>query len=144
MKPFAFLRKTSPSAKQNNYGQFNGYIAFDSQEIFNLGLAWVEYDIDGCFEQYVMIRDIYKAAPSEITYMGEHKFHEIGSIYPISEIPQEAIDKTLFVIGFDTCHIDNSWDKDTYDSVKSETIEWLAKVIDIYEFYVKAMKEEEL
>ena len=135
MKPFAFLGKTPKWAKENNCGQFNGYIAFDSEELFGLGLAWYE---DGRYDVAEFANT--NVAPAEVTYMAEHKLHEFGGIYPISAIPEEAIDKNLFVIGFDTCNSWNSWDGDTYDSVKSETLEWLEEVNKIMDFY-KARRE---
>ena len=138
MKPFAFLVKTPKWAKENNCGQFNGYIAFDSHELFALGLAWTNYEEGRRYDVSEFANP--NVAPAEVTYIEQHKLHEIGSIYPISEIPQEAVDKTLFIIGFDTCHADNSWDKDTYNSVKSKTLEWLEKVIKIMDFYKARMK----
>lgn len=145
MKPFAFLMKTPEWAKVNNCGQFNGYVAFDANEAFDLGIAYANYDEEGYFEQYGIDGAISIAAPSEITYKAECKLHEIGGIYPISAIPAEATDKALFVIGFDTCHTYNSWDKDTYDSVKSETLKWLKEAIRVMNFYkadAKVTKEE--
>ena len=146
MKPFAFLRKTPNWAKQNNCGQFNGYIAFDKDELFDLGLAWANYDNDCDFESYDVAEFAQtNVAPSEVTYMKEQKLDEIGAICPISAIPEEAFDKMLFVIGFNTCHIGNSWDNDIYDSVKSETLEWLEKVIKIMDFYkahIEVIREE--
>lgn len=137
MKPFAFLAKTPNWAKENNCGQFNGYIAFDSDELFGLGLAWTNYE-DGGYDVAEFART--NVAPAEVTYMKQQRFHEIGAICPISAIPEEAFDKELFIIGFDTCHVGNSWDKDTYDSVKSETLEWLEEVVKIMDFYKAHME----
>lgn len=146
MKPFAFLCKTPNWAKQNNCGQFNGYLAFDKDELYRLGLVQEFYDNDGDFEGYNIV-DITNTnvAPSEVTYMKQHKLHEMGAICPISAIPEEAFDTDLFVIGFDTCHVGNSWNEDTYDSVKDETLEWLdeaIKIIDFYKARLEVIREE--
>lgn len=150
-KIIAFLRKTPSYAQQQNCGQFNGYIGIPKSYADKM-LADIEYDEDGWPSMYQTLYDRFEGpvAPNGGATYGEYEtINGNGSerfpIYPITDIePGDYL-----VIGFDTCHIHNSWDHDTYDSVKADTEKWLYEVTEwskkfgvIMPLYIESAFEE--
>ena len=119
MNSFAFLRRTPSYAKEENCGQFNGYIAFDIQAESVL----CKEDENG-YEDYAW-GGMEVGEAMNVTFHRHTTLKDLGAIYPLTAIPKEAADGCEFVVfGYDTCHIWNSRDENDYDHERAETLKW--------------------
>lgn len=124
MKPFAFLVSTPDWAKQNNCGKYNGYIAID--------IKYQHKIMQTVFDEETMepiCLNINIPQPHEITYTRITSIDKLRDICPLTSIEQDVFNQEFMVFGFDTCHASNSWEKDDYESVKKDTLEWFDEVI---------------
>lgn len=123
MRTFAFLKNTPDWAKQNNCGQYNGYLAIDIKYAHEIIKNITDTETGEFIDSYINLPQ-----PQEITMHVTATMEEIGPLYPITPIDEEACNNKFLVVGFDTCHSWNSWEKDNYESVKKDTLEWLDEV----------------
>lgn len=134
MKPFAFLIPTPSWAKENDYGQFNGYIAFPAS-------MWDELveNPDG-YTNYHLPAKVF-GLWVEVTFSA-HKLtlDKFGGILPVTAIPEEAATGEPFcVFGYDTCRMFNSWEQNDYDNEAKFTREWLRLAVEMWADELSAM-----
>lgn len=119
MKPFAFLAATPAYARENNCGQYNGYIVFDRADAD----AYL-YCRDGWGD------DNYRVGSSEeltLTHptSGAKLLDGWKEKIFITEVPDEARTTDVVIFGFDTCHLGDTWDECDFEAVKARTLVWL-------------------
>lgn len=119
-KMFAFMVSTPDFAKLSDCGQFNGYVGipmsckesiYETQEDY----SW-HSDYDTIF-----------STTEEITYA--KPFNEImhkEAIPVIGTIPSDL--ENWFILGFDTCHIYNSWKEDDENRVREKTFKFFEEI----------------
>lgn len=114
-------------AKENNCGQYNGYIAFglEAESAFNKpveqdGIWYDEYQLP-----WTVKLENGEVEAVECSMSMHATLEKMGPMIPITEIPKEAADGGKFVVfGFDTCHTWNTWEKYDYIRVRSMTLAW--------------------
>lgn len=126
--------KTPEWAQRNECGQFNGYIAFPCEDY---DLLWEdnEWGGDASFPQWGLDDSCEVTLNQPSVTLDKLS----DGICPITEIPKEAADlETFCLFGFDTCHINNSWEKDTYEHVREVTLDWFDNALE----YLKQAKDD--
>ena len=124
MKPFYFMRHTPRHIRETKTGgQFNGYIAFDLND-----KEYVTYK-DDFFE-----RDMYNwNFTEEATFIEERTLRDMGAIFPCCAIPEEATANKLLIVGFDTCHIWDTFEENDYDGVLKRLRVWYNEAVEMLE-----------
>lgn len=130
IKTFAFLLPTpwninydkthSSSYAGRDYkkcgGQFNGYVGIHKSVFVDTDDEWRQSGFDD---------DIWSICHKEITDFFRIKLENImsfGEQMLLTEYPKEKMELDYFIIGYDTGHINDTWEDNDFDAVKNVTL----------------------
>lgn len=119
---FAFMRKSpfyDKAVAGEEYGMFNGYVAFDAKLPESWTNIWDEGD-----EPYL---DSLVSVHGGITF--DRTIKPDMEMIPLTEIPDPELWKDgIRCVGFDTAHIDDYASRWNFEGVREETLELLNQI----------------